>query len=198
MPTPTATWFPDRLSALLFTIVIVLWAASESFNTSGIRLGRRTPGSSRRDHGSYWIMLLVVWGSIIVSLLARAVGLGVFHGDLQYLALGVIVCGIALREWAVLSLGRSFTVVVTIFSGQMLVRRGPYRWIRHPAYSGNILSLVGFPLSLGTAAGGLLVLVLSLAGYLYRVRIEERALLEAFGDEYREYMQHTSRFFPGL
>jgi protein-S-isoprenylcysteine O-methyltransferase Ste14 len=110
----------------------------------------------------------------------------------------MVVCGIALREWAVLSLSRSFTVVVTILSGQELVRRGPYRWIRHPAYSGSILSLVGFPLSLGTWAGGLLVLVLSLAGYHYRVQIEEKALLEAFGDEYREYMQHTSRFFPGL
>ena len=192
------TWFPDRLSALSFIVVFVLWAASESLNTFGLRPLRHRPGSRRLDHGSYWIILLVVWGSMMVSLLARAVGLGMYHSHLQYLGLGMAVCGIALREWAVLSLGRSFTVTLTVFSGQSLTRRGPYRWLRHPAYSGSILSLVGFPLSLGTWAGGLLVFVLSLAGYLYRVRIEERVLLEAFGEEYREYMQHTSRFFPGL
>ena len=128
----------------------------------------------------------------------RALNLGLFRNDLQWLGLGLIVLGIAFREWAVLSLGRFFTVSVTVTADHRLVRRGPYRWFRHPAYSGSVLTLVGFPLSLGTWAGGVLVLVVSLAGYLYRVRIEEKALLEALGDEYRDYMQHTWRFFPGL
>jgi protein-S-isoprenylcysteine O-methyltransferase Ste14 len=106
--------------------------------------------------------------------------------------------GVAFRQWAVLSLGRFFTVAVTVVSGQTLVERGPYHWLRHPAYSGSMATLVGLPLSLGTWVGALLVLILSLAGYLYRVRIEEQAMLEFFGEEYREYMQHTWRLFPGL
>lgn len=143
-------------------------------------------------------MLLIVWGSIFISFLARALHMGVFENNLQYLGLGLTGLGIAFREWAVLSLGRFFTVTVTIEADHSLVQRGPYRWLRHPAYTGSILSLVGFPLALGTWAGGVLVLVLSLVGFLYRVRIEEQALLDALGDEYRDYMEHTWRFFPGL
>jgi len=103
-----------------------------------------------------------------------------------------------LREWAVLTLGRRYTVTISIDSDQKLVNNGPYHWLRHPSYTGSILSLVGFPLALGTWLGGILVLFLSLAGYFYRAIIEEKALLEAFGEEYRDYMKHTWRFFPGV
>jgi protein-S-isoprenylcysteine O-methyltransferase Ste14 len=150
------------------------------------------------DRGSYWIILLIVWGSIIVSFLARVLNLGVFHNNLQYLGLALAAFGVAFRQWAVLSLGRFFTVAVTVVADQTLVKRGPYHWLRHPAYSGSMATLVGLPLSLGTWVGVLLVLVLSLVGYLYRVRIEEKAMLEFFGEEYRDYMQHTWRLFPGL
>ena len=193
-----ATWFPDRISALLFIIVFFLWAISEVYNTFGTRRYRQTIGAHRNDQGSYWIILLVIWGSMIVYFLARALNLGVFHSNLQFLGIGTVVLGIVLREWSVLSLGRFFTVSVMVVSGQILIKRGPYRWLRHPAYSGSILSLVGFSLSIGTWAGALLVLFLSFTGYLNRVRIEEKALLEALGDEYRAYMQHTWRFLPGL
>jgi protein-S-isoprenylcysteine O-methyltransferase Ste14 len=192
------TWFPGHLASNLFIIAFLLWAACELFNTVGIRLSRQTTIIRRSDHGSYWLILLIVWGSIIISFLARALNLGVFHNNLQFIGLGCIFVGIVFREWAVLSLGRFFTVAVTVASGQILVKDGPYRWLRHPAYSGSILSLVGFPLALGTWPGFLAVLVLSLAGFLYRVKIEEKALLGGFGEEYREYMQHTWRFFPWI
>jgi protein-S-isoprenylcysteine O-methyltransferase Ste14 len=198
VPVELTVWFPNSTAAWLFIIVFYVWAASELFNAFGIRRSRHSTSTQRRDRGSYWIVLLIVWGSIIVSFLARALNLGVFHNNLQYLGLGLVVCGIALREWAVLSLGRFFTLKVTVASDHTFVRSGPYRWLRHPAYSGSILTLVGVSLSLGSWVGGILVLILSLAGFLYRVGIEEKALLEALGDEYRDYMQHTWRFFPGL
>lgn len=179
-------------------IVFSLWALSEVYNTFGTRRYRQSIDAHRNDQGSYWIILLVVWGSMIVSFLAQAFHLGVFHSNMQFLGIGIVILGIVLREWSVLSLGRFFTVSVMVVSGQILVKRGPYRWLRHPAYSGSILSPVGFPLSIGTWAGALLVLFLGFTGYLNRVRIEEKALLEALGDEYRAYMQHAWRFFPGL
>jgi protein-S-isoprenylcysteine O-methyltransferase Ste14 len=192
------TWFPSRIAFFLFLIVFYLWAASEVFNTFSFRRSRHTSSAPHLDRGSYWIILLIVWGSMIVSFLARVLNLGVFQNNLQYLGLALAAFGVAFRQWAVLSLGRFFTVAVTVDAGQTLVKRGPYHWLRHPAYSGSIATLVGLPLSLGTWVGALLVLVLSLSGYLYRVRIEEQAMLEFFGDEYREYMQHTWRLFPGL
>ena len=192
------TWFPSHVAAILFIIAFLLWAACEAFNTYGPRLYRRTTIIQESDQGSYWIILLIVWGSMFISFLARALDLGVFHNGLQFLGLGMVFVGIAFREWAVVSLGRFFTVAVTVASDQTLVKHGPYRWLRHPSYSGSILSLVGFPLAMGTWVGGLSILVLSLVGYFYRVKVEEKALLKVFGDEYQDYMQHTWRFFPWI
>lgn len=70
--------------------------------------------------------------------------------------------------------------------------------MRHPVYSGSMLALVGIPLTLGTWVGGALVMILSVTACLYRIRIEEQALLRAFGDAYRDYMRRTWRLFPGL
>lgn len=161
-----ADWFPDRISALLFIIVFFLWAMSEVYNTFGTRRYHQTMDTHRNDRGAYWIIFLVVWGSMAVSFVVRALNLGVFDSNLQFLGPGIVVLGIVLGEWAVLSLGRFFSVSVMVVSGQSLVKRGPYRWLRHSAYSGSILSLVGFPLSIGTWAGALFVLFLSFTGYL--------------------------------
>jgi hypothetical protein len=114
MPVNITAWFPNRIAVLLFIIVFYLWAASELFNTFGFRRSRHIPAAPPSDRGSYWIILLIVWGSMIVSFLARALNLGVFHDNLQSLGLALAAFGVAFREWAVLSLGRFFTVAVTI------------------------------------------------------------------------------------
>ena len=191
-------WFPDSTAARLFIVVFFIWAASEVINTFGTRLRRQPAGTSQRDQGSYWVMVLTVWGSILVAFLARAMQLGTFRNGVQYGGLGLTIAGIVFREWAVVSLGRFFTVKVMVGADQRLVKCGPYRWLRHPAYTGSILTFVGFAVALGTWVGSVLALLIGGAGFFYRVRIEEKALLEAFGDEYRDYMQHTWRFFPGL
>ncbi len=183
---------------MLLIAVFYIWAASELYNSLGTRRFRGTAIAQRKDRGSYWIILLVVYGSMAGSIFIRRLNLGIFRNDLQYAGLAIAIMGIAFREWAVLTLGRFFTVSVMVASNQTVVKNGPYRWLRHPAYTGSILTLVGFPLALGTWAGALFVLLFSITGYLYRVRVEEKALLESIGEEYHEYMRHTWRFFPGL
>jgi len=83
-------------------------------------------------------------------------------------------------------------------SGQTLIEAGPYRYVRHPSYSGALLSLLGFGLALGNWAG--LTAALSCLGfaYFYRIPIEDRALSSAFGDVYRQYMNRTWRLVPFL
>jgi protein-S-isoprenylcysteine O-methyltransferase Ste14 len=192
------SWFPDKFAASLFIIAFFLWAASELFNRFRFQYHQPIASTKRSDQGSYWIILPIVWGSMIISLLLRSLNLGVFHNHLQYFGLGIEILGIALREWAVLSLGSFFTVVVSLVPGQTLVQRGPYRWLRHPAYAGSILTLVGFALALGAWAASLVILILCLVGFLYRIQVEEKVLLEFFGKEYQEYMKRTWRLFPGL
>jgi protein-S-isoprenylcysteine O-methyltransferase Ste14 len=183
--------------AISFIVAFSLWAALELYNTLGTRRFL-PPSAQRRDRGSYWIILLAVWGSLTVALLMRVFELGSFHGGLQYLGLAAMVVGIALREWSVFTLGRRFSTSVTTEPNQTLVTWGPYRRLRHPAYSGSILTLIGIPLCLGSWAAVPLILVLAIAAYSHRARIEERALLESFGAEYRNYMGLTWRFMPGF
>jgi len=109
-----------------------------------------------------------------------------------------MLVGIALRWYSAAVLGKYFTFDVAIQSGQVLVEMGPYRYIRHPSYSGALLTLLGFGLALGNWAG--LAAALSCMGfaYTYRIPIEEAALASALGEAYKQYMKRTRRLVPFL
>ena len=111
----------------------------------------------------------------------------------------VLMCaGIAIRQWAVWTLGRFFTIDVRVQSGQTVVDRGPYRWVRHPAYTGLIMTFVGLGLTLGNWAALALMAVVPTAGLVYRMRVEEDALLDGLGEPYRRYAAGRPRLFPGI
>lgn len=192
------SWFPNQFAALLFVFTFCLWAISEVLNRLGFHRSQPMSAFKHSDRWSYWIVFSAVWASLILSFLLRSLNLGMFQNNFQCVGLGIALFGIALREWAVLSLGALFTVVVSIVPDQTLVQRGPYRWLRHPAYTGSMLTFVGFALALGAWAAGLTIFVLCLIAFLYRIQVEERVLREVFGSEYLEYMHRTWRLFPGV
>jgi protein-S-isoprenylcysteine O-methyltransferase Ste14 len=97
-----------------------------------------------------------------------------------------------------LALGRFFTVDVRVHSDQTVVQRGPYRWVRHPSYSGLLIFFVGVGLALSNWLSLIILAVVPAAGLLVRIRSEERALLAALGDEYRRYAATRRRLFPGV
>ena len=112
------------------------------------------------------------------------------------LGIAIVLAGAGLRDWSIVSLGRWFRREVTIEPGQRLVRRGPYRVLRHPSYTGLVLIFAGFGLAIGSWLGAAAALVLVLAGMLPRIRVEERALANAFGAEYTEYASSRARLLP--
>jgi protein-S-isoprenylcysteine O-methyltransferase Ste14 len=109
-----------------------------------------------------------------------------------------MAAGLCLRQWAILVLGRFFTVDVRVHSNQVVVARGPYRWVRHPSYSGLIVFFVGVGLALSDWASLIVLALLPTAGLLVRIGSEERALLAALGEEYRRYAAARRRLFPGV
>jgi protein-S-isoprenylcysteine O-methyltransferase Ste14 len=106
--------------------------------------------------------------------------------------------GIALRQWAVNVLGAFFTTDVRVRADQTVVERGPYRWVRHPSYTGMIMTFVGIGLALGNWASLAVLVVVPTAGLVLRIRSEERALLEGLGEPYRRFAASRARLFPGL
>jgi protein-S-isoprenylcysteine O-methyltransferase Ste14 len=95
-------------------------------------------------------------------------------------------------------LGAFFTTDVRVRADQTVVERGPYRWVRHPSYTGMIMTFVGIGLALGNWASLAVLVVVPTAGLVLRIRSEERALLEGLGEPYRRFAASRARLFPGL
>ncbi len=110
----------------------------------------------------------------------------------------VMVCGLTLRWYSIIYLGRFFTVNVAIAADHRLIDTGPYRRVRHPSYTGALLAFLGLGLSMQNWASLAILMIGTTAAFLYRMRVEETALLGAFGERYRQYLQRTARLIPGL
>jgi protein-S-isoprenylcysteine O-methyltransferase len=159
------------------------------------------------DRGSLRLLLVVSMASIILAwaaarLFPQASLASLFALDasaarhLYEAGLAVFAAGLGLRWLAIAWLGRLFTFDVAIAADHRVIDTGPYRLIRHPAYTGSLLSYMGLGLCAGNAVS-LLVLVAPIAvAFLRRIAIEEAALASALGPGYVDYMGRTRRLIP--
>jgi len=112
-----------------------------------------------------------------------------------------IACAILsfwIRWRAIAALGKFWSLHVEIRDNHEFVRSGPFRWMRHPAYLSMILELVAVGLVLHAPITMLVIIPFLYVPILFtRIRIEEAALIEKFGDSYRAYRKTTPALFPG-
>ena len=108
----------------------------------------------------------------------------------------LFVLGLSLRWFSIIHLGRFFTTNVAIVPDHRVIDSGPYRFIRHPSYTGALLAFLGLGLCLGNLVSLLVLTVPIFFAFLWRIRLEERAMVEALGERYRSYMQRTKCLIP--
>jgi hypothetical protein len=96
----------------------------------------------------------------------------------------LFVGGMVLRWYSIIHLGRFFTVNVAIAADHQLVETGPYRFVRHPSYTGALLAFIGFAIVLRNWASVLVISLPIAFAFLYRINVEERALVQALGERY--------------
>jgi protein-S-isoprenylcysteine O-methyltransferase Ste14 len=153
------------------------------------------------DRGSLFALWLLIGGGYGVAFsLWRGGGpagpvLGVWA---VWTGAGLALAGMGLRVWSIATLGDYFTYVVKVTPEQTVVDTGPYRLLRHPSYTGALLTGIGIGLSLRLGLAPLIIGATSLAGYWIRMAVEERALAEGIGEAYRAYMGRTKRLIPYL
>jgi protein-S-isoprenylcysteine O-methyltransferase Ste14 len=162
---------------------------------------RFNKSGTRAERWSFLVVIVAVGGGMLGGFaLARGNAGEVGSGRWPLFILGLVLmaAGVFLRQWAILALGRFFTVDVRVHSDQTVVQRGPYRWVRHPSYSGLLIFFVGVGLALSNWLSLIVLAVVPAVGLLLRIRSEEHALIAALGDEYRRYAATRRRLFPGI
>jgi protein-S-isoprenylcysteine O-methyltransferase Ste14 len=182
-----------------FAVSVSCWFALEVGLVARDLLRRRAhPG---RDRGTRMVVALSLAGSIFVGVLLRrwAPALDTpAPAAFAVAGLAVLWVGLAVRVWAVATLGGSFSTFVHVDAGQAVVSRGPYRWVRHPSYTGLLLVALGFGLGEGNWLSLAVCAVAPLLGLLPRMAVEEAELTRVLGERYRSYQRTTRRLVPGL
>jgi protein-S-isoprenylcysteine O-methyltransferase Ste14 len=186
---------------MLLTLTTLAWLTLEI----GLLVRDRVRGTGRttQDRGTRTLAQLTWIAAAIGADLAHSALLGDpswQFGTRALVAAGLIIMwtGLAVRIWAVCVLGRAFRTTVEVHSGQQVVERGPYRWVRHPSYSGLLLITTGLGLAYGNWLSLALLLVLPLPALLRRIFVEEDVLTGALGKPYADYRTRTKRLVPGL
>jgi len=186
--------------ALALAIAIVIWLTPEL--ARGLRWRGRNGAANVADRGSLYVTVGLIELGVLLALACALLlpGAAILWSReaIFWIGIALMLTGVALRSWAVRTLGRYFLPVVAVRADQQVIRDGPYRLIRHPTYSGALLTLLGFGLTLTNWAALVALMGCALAGLAYRVRVEEQALLQTLGQTYREYMAQTTRFVPYL
>jgi len=151
------------------------------------------------DRGSTAVIVVAGWiGMFSAFAVAGSTAFVIQRGQKAWFVVGIVtlLAGSAIRRHCWRMLGEYFTGNVRAALDQPVIQGGAYRWVRHPSYTGGLLMYIGTALGLTNWLSLLIVTVPVLAAYIYRVRVEERALLASLGPRYQEYMQRTKRFVP--
>jgi len=174
----------------LLLIAVLGWAMIEISHHGNSRQGATTVGGAGRRGAARACRMLYLAPPLVPAAAIRP-GAAAF-------AIGfvILLAGLVLRGWSIKTLGGYFTGSVKVSADQPVITAGPYRVLRHPSYTGLLLIMTGFGLASANWVGAAGMAVLTLAGLLWRIQAEERALLATLGDPYRAYAARHKRLVP--
>lgn len=177
-------------------IIIALWIVFYSYwliSAIGAKKAvRATPW--RKGAG---VRLLLFAAAVMLMRTLRLRHIFVFHPSSMALhVIGLLVCvaGLGGAVWARINLGRNWGTPMSLKEGHELVTSGPYRYVRHPIYTGILVALVGSGLAAGTI--WLVFFAVVCPFFIYSARIEERLMMQTLADIYPEYRKRTSALIP--
>jgi len=183
---------------------IVLLAVSLAWIISEIVLARFKHSESAKSDADK-SSLRFLWTSIIVGIvcgillsISRVAAMSTGRYQIAVSGMVLIIVGLAVRWTAILTLWKYFTVDVSIVGDHRLVTTGLYKFVRHPAYTGSLLSFLGLGLVFLNWLSLIVVVVPITTAFVYRIKVEEEALVTFFGEQYLRYCARTKRLIPGI
>src|SRR4051794_8440796 len=182
-------------AAVALDLTLAAWAVFDL----GLRVRERRQGRGGAAHDrSTRALIAVTLGAAVAFAAFAAARAPQTRGLHRAAGLAVMWLGLGIRVWAVASLGRAFRTTVEVDADQAVVSSGPYRWVRHPSYTGLLLIVPGFGLGAGSWLAPLVCALLPLPAVLRRIQVEEAELTRVLGEPYRAYQAHTRRLLPGV
>jgi len=181
--------------SIAMTIICSFWFLSEILINLLTR--SKKSESSSYDQNS----LRIIWIVIILSITTGvfiAFSFPRFNAVQYFIGVSLILIGISVRLIAIFSLKSLFTANVSIRYDHKLKTDGIFKKVRHPSYSGSLLSFLGLGLTLGNWISLLIIFLPVLGAFLYRIHIEEKVLMNTFKEEYLNYKKRTKRLIPYL
>ena len=184
---------------IIFLIIFAaLWSGIEIFLIVKDKV--LSKGTVTIDRNSRFLNVLSVtislFSPLIMFIIPRANISNHSLFALLFIGLLTLLSGMFVRYWAICTLGNSFRTTVEIETEQKIIETGPYKFIRHPAYTGIILFCIGYGLLSQNWLSLLISLLLPASALLYRIHIEEQAFVDIIGDEYRKYQLKTKKLIP--
>ena len=190
--------FRHGAAEVAFIVLLLTWTVFEAVMRVLQRL--RATGPDTRDP-SYFVLLPALLAAVVAAEVLGRRGRLLWPGGLVWpvvAGLTLVAAGIGLRAWSIVTLGRFFQYQIKVQPGHQVVTSGPYRYVRHPSYTGIAMVLAGIALASGDVWSLLAVAVLGGAGLAVRIRAEERQLTQALGGEYERFAAGRKRLVPGV
>jgi len=190
--------FRHGAAEVAFIVLLLTWTVFEAVMRVLQRL--RATGPDTRDP-SYFVLLPALLAAVVAAEVLGRRGRLLWPGGLVWpvvAGLTLVAAGIGLRAWSIVTLGRFFQYQIKVQPGHQVVTGGPYRYVRHPSYTGIAMVLAGIALASGDVWSLLAVAVLGGAGLAVRIRAEERQLTQALGAEYERFAAGRKRLVPGV
>ena len=186
------------LNIFLLILIPTIWIAFEIWLV--VRDNSRGKGKTAIDKGTRYFNFIAITVGITAAAILNGFAKFFFPGGrtniMFFIGIAIMLMGMTLRFWSVVTLGAAFRTTFETHRDQKVVSHGPYKLVRHPSYSGWILICCGYGIALQNWLSLLIAVILPLVALLYRIHVEEAALISAFGSEYIEYQKRTKKLVP--
>jgi protein-S-isoprenylcysteine O-methyltransferase Ste14 len=185
--------------SLALDIISVCWLVFVAIWTiAAVSTKRTVYRETRAQRLRYWVLLVIAYFLLLCGpRMPLPLNLRIVPHVAPTAWAAAVLCliGLAFALWARVILGSNWSGVVTLKEGHELVERGPYRFVRHPIYTGILSMFFATALALGHL-GGFAGTLLMFASFWIKLRDEEQLMLQQFPDRYADYRQRAKRIIP--
>jgi protein-S-isoprenylcysteine O-methyltransferase Ste14 len=187
-----------NIKLILIILFSILYGLFEIFMSRRKKDNRKISKSG--DKGSIWILTISISLGYWLSFIIASTKIGrIYHWNTLFLIGSVLVIiGLIIRVSSIMKLKRHFTYTVTKIENHELIDTGVYKTMRHPGYLGQLIIFLGVSVCLSNWLSVLLMMIPVFWGYVNRINVEERFMVEQMGQIYLDYRKRTKRLIPGI